>query len=42
LYIALDAWYLDQDRFNQLLALASEVGKIIGGPRASVEKLRDT
>jgi four helix bundle protein len=42
MYIALDAGYLDQDRFNQLLALAIEVGKIIGGLRASVEKRRDT
>jgi len=40
LYIALDACYLDEPRFNQLFALAIEVGKIIGGLRASVEKRR--
>jgi four helix bundle protein len=42
LYIALDACYLDQARFEQMLALAVEVGKIIGGLRASVEKRRDS
>ena len=42
LYIALDACHLDQERFDQLLALAVEVGKIIGGLRASVEKRRDS
>ncbi len=42
MYVALDACYLDQDRFNQLLAFAVEVGKIIGGLRASIEKRRDT
>jgi four helix bundle protein len=42
MYIALDACYLDQERFEQLLALAIEVGKIIGGLRAAVEKLRDS
>jgi len=40
LYIALDACYLDEPRFNQLLALAVEVGRIIGGLRAAVEKQR--
>ena len=42
LYIALDASYLDQERFGNLLELATEVGKVIGGLRASVEKRRDS
>jgi|ERR1019366_2332198 four helix bundle protein len=42
LYIAFDACHLDQIRFDQLLALAVEVGKILGGLRASVEKKRDS
>jgi four helix bundle protein len=41
LYIAFDACHLDQMRFEQLFALAVEVGKIIGGLRASVERRRD-
>jgi four helix bundle protein len=41
LYIALDACYLDQLRFDHLLALSIEVGKIIGGLRSAVEKRRD-
>ncbi|MBI2804507.1 MAG: four helix bundle protein [Planctomycetes bacterium] len=41
LYIALDACYLDQPRFDQLVALAIEVGKILGGLRAAVERRRD-
>jgi len=41
LYIAYDACYLDQSRFDELLAMAVEVGKIIGGLRAAVEKRRD-
>jgi four helix bundle protein len=40
LYIALDACYLDELRFNQLMELAAEVGRIIGGLRAAVEKQR--
>ncbi|MBD2165235.1 four helix bundle protein [Calothrix membranacea FACHB-236] len=38
LYVALDAGYLETVQFNLLLNRAEEVGKIIGGLRASVEK----
>jgi len=40
LYVALDVGYLDQVTFKQLLAQAEEVGRIIGGLRASIEKQR--
>ncbi|MCE9535275.1 MAG: four helix bundle protein [Nitrospirae bacterium] len=46
LYAALDAGYLEQDRFAELLAQAEEVGRIIGGLRVSVagqkRQLRDS
>ncbi len=38
LYVAFDIGYLDQAKFTQLLNQAEEVGRIIGGLRASVEK----
>ncbi|HEX6606091.1 MAG TPA: four helix bundle protein [Chloroflexia bacterium] len=41
LYVALDAGYLSQERFTQLLQQAEEVGRIIGGLRASVERQRN-
>ena len=41
LYVALDAGYLDQERFQALLAHAEEVGRISGGLRAAVERQRD-
>lgn len=41
LYVALDAGYLDQTNFDTLMNLASEVSKIIGGLRSSVQKQRD-
>lgn len=37
LYIALDVGYLDQKQFENLIALAQEVGRIVGGLRAAVE-----
>ena len=40
LYVALDVGYLNQTRFDQLLAQAEEVARIIGGLRSSVEKQR--
>lgn len=40
LYVAFDIGYLDQSKFNQLLTQAEEVGRIIGGLRASVSKQR--
>jgi four helix bundle protein len=41
LYVALDASYLTLESFNDLLSQASEVGQIIGGLRASVERRRN-
>lgn len=38
LYVALDVGYVDRMKFNELLARADEVGKILGGLRASVER----
>jgi four helix bundle protein len=40
LYVAFDIGYLVQLKFNQLLAQAEEVGRIVGGLRASVGKQR--
>jgi len=41
LYVALDVGYLDQEQFENLIALAQEVGRIVGGLRAAVERNRD-
>jgi four helix bundle protein len=38
LYVALDVGYLTTARFDDLLQYAEEVGRIVGGLRASVEK----
>ena len=40
LYVAFDVAYIDQSQFNNLLAAAEEVARIIGGLRASVAKQR--
>ena len=40
LYVAFDVGYLDQKEFDNLMARAAEVGKIIGGLRAAVAKQR--
>ncbi len=40
LYIALDIGYLDQVQFDQLISLAREVSRILGGLRASVDRQR--
>ncbi len=40
LYVALDVGYLNQGNFRQLLGQAEEVGRIIGGLRASVQRHR--
>ena len=40
LYIALDVGYLDKDSFVGLMGQAIEVGQIIGGLRAGVERRR--
>ncbi|HVF28280.1 MAG TPA: four helix bundle protein [Pyrinomonadaceae bacterium] len=41
LYIALDAGYITEETFNNLMNQAIEVGQVIGGLRASVERRRD-
>ena len=41
LYVALDAGHIDQQKFDTLMSLATEVGKIIGGLRAAVQRQRD-
>jgi four helix bundle protein len=41
LYVALDAGYLTQETFDQLMKSAQEVGRIVGGLRASVQRTRD-
>jgi four helix bundle protein len=41
LYVAFDIGYLMKSAFQRLLAQAEEVGRVVGGLRASVEKLRD-
>jgi four helix bundle protein len=42
LYVAYDAGYLSQEVFNELMANAVEVGHIIGGLRAAVQRHRDS
>jgi four helix bundle protein len=37
LYVALDAGYLNQKRFDELFAHAQEVGRLVGGLRASLK-----
>ena len=41
LYVALDADYINEDLFNELMPKAVEVGRIIGGLRSAVERKRD-
>jgi len=41
LYVALDVGYLNQAEFQDLMNQAEEVGRLIGGLRASVAKQRD-
>jgi four helix bundle protein len=40
LYVALDAAYIDSSTFEDLKSQAEEVGRIIGGLRASIAKQR--
>jgi len=40
LYVALDVGYLDKSTFGKLLEQAEEVGRIVGGLRASVDRQR--
>ncbi|HKA08490.1 MAG TPA: four helix bundle protein [Gemmataceae bacterium] len=41
LYVALDVGYLDEESFRSLMNDAEEVGRVVGGLRASVERQRD-
>lgn len=41
LYVALDVGYLNKNQFEDIMALAQEVARIIGGLRAAVERNRD-
>ena len=41
LYVALDIDYLDQSKFNKFLSQAEEVGRIVGGLRASMKRKKD-
>lgn len=41
LYIAHDVGYLEKEIFDQLMKQADEVGRIIGGLRATTEKQRN-
>jgi four helix bundle protein len=40
LYIALDVGYLAAETFDELMAVAEETGRVVGGLRNSVEKRR--
>src|SRR3954471_13813454 len=40
LYVALDAGYIDRNEFETLYELSAELGRIIGGLRAAVNKQR--
>jgi len=42
LYVALDVGYINQRIFTQLLGQAEEVGRIVGGLRASVQRQRQS
>ncbi len=42
LYVALDIGYINSEDFNKVNDLALEVGRIIGGMRASVQKQKET
>ncbi|MEO6044387.1 MAG: four helix bundle protein [Tepidiformaceae bacterium] len=42
LYVALDAGHLSQPTFDEILALAQEVSRVVGGLRASIERRRDS
>src|SRR5947207_592123 len=42
LYVALDVGYLNTETFDTLMRQATEVGQILGGLRASVERRRNS
>jgi four helix bundle protein len=39
LYVAFDIGYIEESDFRRLLAQAEEVGRIVGGLRASIQRL---
>jgi four helix bundle protein len=41
LYVALDIGYLGEDHFERLLQQAEEVGRLVGGLRAAVQRQRE-
>ena len=41
LYVALDNQYIARSRFDILMSKATELGRIVGGLRSSVERQRD-
>ncbi len=41
LYVALDVGYLPDDSFQRLLTMVEELGRIVNGLRAAVQKQRD-
>ncbi|HEX8163189.1 MAG TPA: four helix bundle protein [Pyrinomonadaceae bacterium] len=41
LYVALDVGYLTREQFDGLMNRAAELGRVIGGLRASAEQRRD-
>jgi len=42
LYVALDVGHIAQPSFDDLMSCATEVGRIIGGLRAAVQRQRDS
>jgi len=42
LYVALDAGYINQEIFDQLQSQAEEVSRVLGGLRASIERLKNS
>ena len=42
LYVALDAKYIGETEFNEIMSLAIEVGKIVGGLRAKIEEQKNS
>jgi hypothetical protein len=40
LYVALDGKYINKTQFTKIMDKAEEVGRIVGGLRASVDKQR--
>ena len=41
LHVALDAGYLDNKNFNELMTQAVQLGRIVGGLRAAIARKRD-